>query len=889
MYWLRLIYTRLYGLLRKNRIEQEMEDEMRFHLLMRTRVNIERGMRPEEAEREARRRFGNVGKIKDLGRDIKGGGFMDTLLQDLRYGARMLLKHPGFTLIAVLTLALGIGANTAIFSVVNGVLLRQLPYEEPERLALIRQQALSHGLESLPIAASEFTDYRNQTQSFTHLTAFDTADFNLTGGDLPERVSGARVSASLFPLLGVKPQLGRTFSADENEPGRNNVVLLSHALWSRRFAADPGIIGGTLALSGHSYTVIGVMPPSFQFPMSLFGMKGGTFTHPAESWPPLAFSADLLRVRNSRWLGVIGRLKPGVTLAQANADVDAVAKRMPQQYPENYPPEGWGSKAYSLHEQIVGRMRLPLLILLGAVSLVLLIACANVASLLLARSTVRRKEIAVRAALGASRRRITRQLLTESLLLAFCGGGLGLLIALWGTNQLVSLSAQTLPRMKEVSLDGRVLGFTLAISMLTGLFFGLAPVIEASKLNLNEVLNEGGRTMTGSAGQKRLRSLIVVAEFALALMLLIGGGLLSRSFWRLQNVSPGFDPENLLTFQITLPWKSYPGSQYVGAFFQQAVARIARLPGFKAVGAASILPLSGSNNDEGFVIEGRPYRDIKDLGDEEFRAVTPDYFRAIGIPLLKGRFFNDADNADAPGVTIINQAFAERHFRGEEPVGKRITRDGPRGTNLHWITIVGVVGDVRHSGLNLETKPEFYMPHLQEPRSSMSLVARVGSDPVGLSATIRREIRALDAQLPVYTLRTMDRIVAESVAPQRLSPLLFGGFAALSLTLSAIYIYGVMSYAVAQRMHEIGIRVALGARSRDVLKLVVTQGMKPAMAGIAIGLAAAFGLTRLMRNLLFDVSATDPLTFAVITLLLATIGLFACWIPARRATKVDPM
>jgi putative ABC transport system permease protein len=548
-----------------------------------------------------------------------------------------------------------------------------------------------------------------------------------------------------------------------------------------------------------------------------------------------------------------------------------------------------GSKAYSLHEQIVGRMRLPLLILLGAVGLVLLIACANVASLLLARSTVRRKEIAVRAALGANRLRITRQLLTESLLLAFCGGGLGLLIASWGTNQLVSLSAQTLPRMKEVSLDGRALGFTLAISMLTGLFFGLAPMIEASKLDLNEVLKDGARKATGSAGQRKMRSLIVAAEFALALTLLIGAGLLSRSFWRLQNVSPGFDPENLLTFRVSLPRASYPGARQAGAFFQQAIARTAQLPGVKAVGAASILPLSGSNSDEVFVIEGRPYRDMKDLGDEEYRAVTPDYFRAMGIPLIKGRYFNDADKADAPRVTIINQAFAERHFRGEEPLGKRLTQDDPRGSNVKWITIVGVVGDVRRNGLNVEAKPEFYKPHLQDTRFSMTIAARVAADPASLGAAIRREIRELDAQLPVYNLRTMEQIVDESVAPQHLSTLLFGGFAALALTLAAIGIYGVMSYTVAQHTREIGIRLALGARTPDVLKLVLTQGMKPALAGVAIGLAVSFGLTRLIRNLLFNISTTDPTTFVAIALVLTAIGLLACWIPARRATKVDPM
>jgi predicted permease len=882
------IWRRLLSLLRRRRYEREMEEEMRFHLEMQVEQNQAAGMKAEEARYAARRQFGNQTWLKEVSREMWSLNSIETLIQDLRYGARMLMKSPGFTFVAVLTLALGIGANTAIFSVVNGVLLRQLPYEEPERLALIWEKFSSWGLGQAPISASEFTDYRNQTHSFSSLAAFDTADFNLTGGDLPERVSGAQVSAGLFPLLGVKPQLGRAFSAEENEPGRDNVVLLSHGLWRRRFGADPGIIGRTLSLSDRSYTVIGVMPPSFQFPMSLFVIKGVTFTQPAELWTPVTFSADRLKARASRSLGVIGRLKPGVTLTQAGAEVQAIAYRMRQQYPESYPPEGWGAYAVSLHEQIVGRMRLPLLALLGAVSLVLLIACANVASLLLARSTVRRKEIAVRASLGASRRRIIRQLLTESLLLAFCGGGLGLLIALWGTDQLVSLSAQTLPRMKEVGLDGRVLGFTLAISILTGLVFGLMPVIEASKLDLNAVLKEGGRRATVSPGQRRLRSLIVAAEFALALTLLIGAGLLSRSFWRLQNVSPGFEPENVLTFQLSLPWKSYPGSQYVSAFFQQAIARIAHLPGVKAVGAASILPLSGSNSDEGFVIEGRPLRDLNDVSDEEFRVVTPDYFRAMGIPLIKGRFFNDADKADAPGVTIINQAFAERHFRGEDPVGKRLTRDDPRGSNVNWITIVGVVGDVRHSGLNVEAKPEFYIPHLQETRSSMTLAARVAADPASLSAAIRHEIRGLDAQLPVYNLRSMERIVDESVAAQRLSTLLIGGFAALALILAAIGIYGVMSYAVAQHTHEIGIRIALGARTPDVLKLVVTQGMKPALAGVAIGLAVSFGLTRLIRNLLFDVSATDPTTFVAITLVLTAIGLLACWIPARRATKVDP-
>jgi putative ABC transport system permease protein len=875
------------ALLHRSEMESELDEELRHHIEQQTEMNLRLGMNPQEARYTAHKSFGGVEQAKELSRDSRGVRWIEDLAQDLRYGARMLAKNPGFTLIAVLTLALGIGANTAIFSVVNGVLLRQLPYEKPEQLALIWEKGF--GMNQLPVSASEFRDYRDQTQSFSSLAAFDTADFNLTGGELPERVPGAQVSASLFPLLGIEPLLGRVFNNHEDTPGHDDVVLLGHGLWQRRFGSDPGIIGSSLVLSGRNYTVIGVMPPSFQFPMSLFGIKGVTFTQPAELWTPAAFSADRLNTRSSRSLGVIVRLKSGVTLAQAFTDVNTVANRMRQRYPEDYPPQGMGAFAVSLHDQIVGRVRLPLLILLVAVSLVLLIACANVANLLLARATVRRKEIVLRAALGASRRRIARQLLTESLLLSISGGGLGLLIAYWGTDQLVSLSAQTLPRLKDVGMDGRVLGFALAISLLTGLVFGLLPVIEASKLNLNEVLNEGGRRTAGSSSQKRLRSLIVVAEFALALVLLIGAGLLSKSFWRLQNVSPGFEPENALTFQISLPWASYPGSRQAAAFFQQACARIAQLPGVKAVGAASILPLSGSNSDEGFLVEGRPLRDLSDAGDEEFRVITPDYFRALGIPLLKGRFFSDADNADASRVTIINKAFADRHFHGEEPVGKRLTREDPRGSKVNWLTIVGVVGDVRHNGLNVEAKPEFYVPHQQETRFSMILVARIAAGPDNLTAAIRREILALDPQLPLYNVRPMERIISESVALQRLATLLFSGFAALALLLASIGVYGVMSYAVAQRTHEIGIRIALGARARDVMKLVMTQGMKPALIGVVIGLAGSFWLTRLMDNLLFDVSATDPLTFAVIPFLLTVIGLVACWIPARRAAKVDPM
>jgi putative ABC transport system permease protein len=815
---------------------------------------------------------------------------MNNLWQDLRYGARMLIKNSGVTFIAVLALALGIGANTAIFSVVNAVLLRPLPFVRSEQLVLVWEKFARQGLDQIPVSAPEFTEYRDQNQSFQEIAAFDTTDFNLTGGDAPERIPGAVVSASVFPLLGVQPQLGRTFLPAENEQGRDDVVLVSYSLWQRRFGSDPALLGKTLELNGRSYTVVGIMPPGFQFPLSLFGIKGVAFTQPPEVWTPLAFTDAQMKARGSRSYGIIGRLKPNVTLAQANAEMQAIANRMLQQHPDNYPPEGWGANAVSLHEQVVGGIRPTLLVLLGAVGFVLLIACANVANLLLARAATRRKEMAIRGALGATGSRIMRQLLTESILLALIGGALGLALALWSVDLLASLGSDTLPRIKEINLDMRVLGFTLLVSTLTGAIFGSAPALASSKSDLNDALKEGSRSATSGSARQRLRSLIVIAEFALSLMLLIGAGLMIKSFWRLQHVDPGFNPRSVLTFQLSLPRAKYQKNEEVAIFYQRAIERIKALPGVVAVGATSILPLSGSNSDQSFVIEGRTPQDLSAMPDEELRLVTPDYFRAMGIPLIKGRSFTDSDTPKSTDVAIINQALARKYFPREDPIGKRITTDDPRSPKAVWTTIVGVVGDVKHQGLNIEAQPELYGAQLQAPYRTMNLVVRTASsNPTGMTSAIRGEIAALDKDLPIYNTQTMEHIVAESVARQRLATLLLGIFAALALILASVGIFGVLAYIVTQRTHEIGIRIALGAQKEDVLKLVIGQGITLALIGIAIGVAGALALTRVMTSLLYGVSAVDPIVFASVSLLLITVALFACYIPARRAMCVDPM
>jgi putative ABC transport system permease protein len=798
---------------------------------------------------------------------------MRTLWQDLRYGVRMLLKKPGFTLIAVITLALGIGANAAIFSVVNAVLLRPLPFKDPDRLMWIRETKLPQFPE-FSVSPGNFLDWRKQNTVFERLVAVSGMSFNMVGTGDPEQIRGMKVTDGFFALLGAQPQLGRDFLPEEDQPGRDSVVILSHGLWQRRFGGDPKILNQTLMLSGQIYTVIGVMPATFRF--------GGA---DLDLWKPMAFTTQEAQNHGGHWLSVIGRLKPGATEDQARTEMVAIAGRLAAQYPDAN--TGWSLKLMSLLEFTVRSVKPALIVLLCAVAFVLLIACANVANLLLARAAGRQKEIAIRTALGAGRARIIRQLLTESALLAILGGSVGLLLAKWGMDLLLKLAPQGLPRMSDVSLDGRALAFTAAVTLLTGVIFGLVPALQSSKPNLNETMNETGRGSTEGRRRQVVRSALVVLEVASALVLLVGAGLLIKSFWRLQQIDPGFNPDNALTLMVSLPRAKYPEDAQRAAFFRQLLEKIGALPGVQAAGATNSLPMGG-DMVLAFVVQGRAPLPPGAGQSTNFYGVNADYFRAMGIRLLRGRLLNERDTRDSPHVAVINETMARKIFPDEDPIGKRITFDGG-GDNPDWYEIVGVVSDVKQYGLDQATPMQTYEPYTQQTFPSMTLVARASGDPTHLTAAIRDAVLQLDKEQPIANVRTLDQILSTSIAQQRFSTLLLGVFAAVAISLAAIGIYGVLSYAVTQRTHEIGIRMALGAARRDVLRLVVGAGMRLALLGVAAGLAVAFGLTRLMSTLLFGVSATDPIIFGLIPLLIVTVALLACWIPARRATKVDPL
>jgi predicted permease len=797
---------------------------------------------------------------------------MQTLWQDLRYGARMLLKNPGFTLIAVITLALGIGANAAIFNVVNAVLLRPLPFKEPERLIMIRETKLPQFPE-FSVSPGNFLDWKSQNTVFERLVAFNGSSFNLIGTGDPEQLRGQRVTEGFLAMLGAQPELGRDFLPEEDQPGRNNVVILSHGLWQRRFGGDPKIINQPITLSGRSYTVIGVMPATFNF--------GGRET---ELWTPMGFTSDDAQNHGGHYLSAIGQLKPGATLEQARSEMSAIAGRLAQQYPG--PNAGWNVKLMPLLEFIVRSIEPALLVLLGAVAFVLLIACANVANLLLARAAGREKEIAIRTALGARRWRIVRQLLTESALLAMAGGVAGLLLAKWGTDLLLKLAPQDLPRMNDVSLDGRVLAFTAAVTLLTGMIFGLVPALQVSKPNLTETMKDaGGRGSTEGGRRQFIRGSLVVLEVASALLLLVGAGLLIKSFWRLQQVNPGFNPNNALTMSVALPSRKYPEENQQSAFFQQLLEKVRTLPGVQAAGASNVIPLGG-DFVLGFVIEGRPPLPPGAGQSTNYYAVSADYFKAMGIPLLRGRVFTEQDTRNTTRVAVISESMAKRMFPNEDPIGKRIhVTNGP----TVFREIVGIVGDVKQYGLDQDTTLQTYEPYTQQPFSFMTLIVRTAGDPTNLTSAIRNQVLSVDKEQPISGVRTLEQRVSISIAQQRFSTLLLGVFAAVALALAAVGIYGVLSYAASQRTHEIGIRMALGARNGDVLKMVIGQGMRLALAGVTLGVGAALALTQLMKRLLFGVTAVDPITYAAIALLLTLVALFACWIPARRAAKVDPM
>jgi len=814
---------------------------------------------------------------------------MRILWQDMRYGARTLVKHPGFTAVVVLALALGIGANTAIFSVVNAVLLRPLPYKNAERLVSLYSQNTSNAEANLtdrpPLSYPDFRDYKEQAQTLQYVAAYRQIGTSLvSGGDEPARVLGADVSAELFPMLGVEPLIGRVFTPEEDKAGAPPLIVLGYGLWQRRFGGDKTIIGREIKLSARSVTVIGVMPPGFKFPVQAEEMD---FFDPFTAVTARASVASL-ESRDSRFNTIVASLKPGVTLQQAQAEIDTIARQLAQQYPATN--TGWHARLISLHEDVVGDIRPALFVLLGAVLFVLLITCANVANLLLARASARHKEMAIRTALGASRSRILRQLLTESLLLALMGGVLGLLLALWGVDVLVAASPASLPRATEISVDNRVLAFTLIVSAFTGIIFGLFPALASSKLDLNESLKEGGRSSMEGARRNRVRSLLVVSEIALSLVLLIGAGLLIKSFLRLLDTDPGYTTARVLSVTLPLSRAKYPQPEQQIAYVQELINRTRALPGIEAIGATNLLPLGLRDTFNTFNIEGRPPAPPESRTAARNYSITPDYFRVMNIPVRRGRAFTERDVQNAPPVIVINEAFARRFFPNEEARGKRIILEDEKGEPLPPREIVGIVGNVRHESLDEKEQPEYYVPFFQTPDRQMDLVVRsAASNPAALAFAVRGAIKSIDKDQLIWEAKTMDERVAESVAPRRFQMLLLGLFAALALLLASIGIYGVMNFTVTQRTHEIGIRMALGAQARDVLRLVIGQGMRLALIGVSAGLISAVAVTRLMASLLYGVSAVDPAVFVGVSLLLTAVTLLACYIPARRAMKVDPM
>jgi predicted permease len=815
--------------------------------------------------------------------------FFAGILQDLRFALRMLRKSPGFTAVAVLTLALGIGANTAIFTIVDAVLLRPLPFKDPSKLVMLNESLKSLGYPEVPASPPDIAVIERTQKSFTSLGAFQNKDFDLSGGGEPERVTAASVSASIFPMLGIQPLLGRTYTEQEDKPG-THVAVLSYGFWQRRYAGRPDIVGQTIDLDRIPYTVIGVMQRTFQFPLP--GPKYNN--EPADLWVPMAFTPDELQDWGDGYNhSVLARLKPGVTFNQAQADAALVTAEIKRVYPLamvkifNGVTPAIGLTL--LHQAVAGPVEILLLVLMAAVGLVLLIACANVATLLLSRAASRSKEIAIRTALGASRMRLIRQMLTEGLVLALAGGALGILIAFWGTGGLLSLVPPSLALPHSASLGGWVLAFVATVSCLTAVVFGIAPAFQVSSVHLQGSLQESGRSGTPSRARHRLQGFFVAAEFALAVILLIGAGLLVRSFSKLLDNSPGFRPDHVLTMSVPLPFEGYSKATQVRQFYQQSIERIASLPGVKSVAASNDLPLESADN-EVLQVEGRP----DSAPGMTVTWALGDYFSTMGIPLIKGRFFTPEDHIGSQPVAVINEATAKLLWPGGDALGKRLGHPFPNMMR----TVVGIVGDVNDGPLGSKPGPHFYLPYLELPDDylvygnliiPMNLVVRTSTDPASLTSAVVAQIHSLDPQLPVANIHTMDQEMTSSVAAPKFNTFVLGLFAFLALFLAAIGIYGVLAYAVAQQTHEIGIRMALGAQRRDVMRLILVQGARLALVGIAIGLLAAFGLTRLMPSLLYDISASDPLTFAAVAIVLLAVALAACYIPARRAMRVDPM
>ena len=807
---------------------------------------------------------------------------MNTLLQDIRFGVRMLLKSPSVSIVATIALALGIGANTAIFSVVNAVLLRPLPFPKSDSLVALFETDLQRGLQRGSHSYPNFFDLRSQNTVLERTACYHSSDYIMTGRGEPVRLQGAVVTADLFPLLGVSPMLGRTFLPDEDKPTETGrVAILSQSLFQKRFNSDPSIVNQAITLSGVSFTVVGVMPAGFEFPIQ---------NDPVEFWTTIAGDASgkspVTNQRGAHFLQVVGRLKPGVTIEQAQSEFNTIGARLEQQYPDTNTHRG--VRVDSALSALVGDVRPMLLILLYAVACVLLIACANVANLLLARATSRHKEMAIRTALGASRVRVIRQLLTESVLLSLLGGAVGLMLAVWWSDLLIALGKEDIPRAVQVGIDWRVLGFTLGVSLVTGLVFGLAPAIHSSKRELVESLKEGGRGNSEGARRNKVRSVLVVAELAIAVVLLVGAGLLIQSLWRLQKVNSGLQPENVLTFNLGLPEKYNYEKQ--AQFFIDLKSRLEAMPGVQSASSILPLPLSGDRFSISFQIDGRPVAP-KDEPSGDFFAAGVGYFKTMGIPIIKGRDFDDRDRHGSTPVVIITETLARQFFPNEDPIGKRIKPgiNTIEGETSPMRDIIGVAADVRNRGLATPPKPAYYVPQTQVPFDSAIMVIKTTGEPHSLVSAATKQVAAMDQDLPLYGVKSMEEYLSSSVAAPRFSTTLLSIFAAVALVLTVVGLYGVMSYSVAQRTNEIGIRLALGAQSRDVLLMIVKQGGTLILLGLVIGLAGAYALTRLIASLLFGVTAKDPITFGAVAVLLAIVALLACYVPALRATKVDPM
>jgi len=804
---------------------------------------------------------------------------MSTLEQDLRISIRRISKDRGFTIIALIALALGIGANTAIFSVVNSVLIRPLPYKDPDRLVMLWERNQDLNRDWMLFSTSDYMDYLHQNQAFEQLAAVERTDFNLTETGEPERIQGARVSASLFPMLGVTVMRGRYFTGEEEQPGRDSVVIVTHNLWQRQFGSDPNLVGKALRLNGQSYDVIGILPPNFH--LSPFPPNFPIPALETEIYTPLALeNQELTRIGNR--LFMVGRLKPDISLQQAQAMAGSIAHGIEEQSPQTN--AGTGVFLITVPEQAIGDMKRALLLLLGAVGFVLLIACANVTNLLLARAAVRNKEMALRTALGASRGRLLRQLLTESIVLAVVGGMLGLLLAYVGVRVITAINSGNIPRAQEIGIDWKVLAFTLTVSLMTGIIFGLVPGIKSSRPDLNEALKEGGKGSVAASGRRPIVNALVICQMALALTLLIGAGLMIKSLHKLQGIPTGFNPANLLTMQVTLPPTRYPQPPSQMEFFRQSIEQIETLPGVESVATVNFLPLGGADGGVFITIEGRPVPEPKDVPSVSFRAISRNYFRTMGIPLVAGHDFTDEDIAKSR--ILINDTLAQRYFPNEDPIGKRLKMTRPEQQGA-FLRIIGVVSDIKQFGLQEDERATLYLPYLAQP--NMTLVVRTSRNPTSLVSAIRSRIQLVDSEQPIYDIRTMEDRVSDETARPNFRTTLLSIFAAIALLLSAVGIYGVLAYLITQRTHEIGIRMALGAREGDIIAMVMKHGMFYTAIGLVLGLAAAFVLMRLLSTFLYNVSTTDPVIFLVSPFLLAVVALVAIFLPARKATKVDPM